>query len=48
VKELAEEGGAAMKPESINEWVSQIPQILKDCIESEGGPTGIEIKTWLH
>jgi hypothetical protein len=32
VKELAEEGWATVQQTSINRWVDQIPQILKDCI----------------
>ncbi|KAK4237894.1 hypothetical protein C8A03DRAFT_15612 [Achaetomium macrosporum] len=36
VKELVEEGWAALKQESINRWVDQIPRILKDCIKMEG------------
>ena len=40
VKELAQEGWDALKQDSINRWVDQIPQILKDCIEMEGAMTG--------
>ncbi|KAK4034025.1 hypothetical protein C8A01DRAFT_49492 [Parachaetomium inaequale] len=40
VKELAEEGWDALKQESINRWVDQVPQILKSCIDSEGAMTG--------
>ena len=40
VKELAEEGWASVKQETINSWVDQIPQIFKDCLELDGGMTG--------
>ncbi|KAK4122584.1 hypothetical protein N657DRAFT_664494 [Parathielavia appendiculata] len=40
VKELAEEGWAAVKQETINGWVDEIPQIFKECSELEGGMTG--------
>ena len=40
VKELAEEGWASVEQKSINKWVDQIPQILKDCLELDGGLTG--------
>ncbi|KAK3951877.1 hypothetical protein QBC32DRAFT_370791 [Pseudoneurospora amorphoporcata] len=40
VKELAEEGWAALTQERINSWIDSIPQILKDCIELEGAMTG--------
>lgn len=40
VKELAEEGWAAVKQETINGWVDRIPQIFKECLELEGGMTG--------
>ena len=40
VKELAEEGWAAVKQETINGWVDSIPQIFKDCLELDGGMTG--------
>ena len=39
VKELAEEGWAAVKQETINGWVDKIPQIFKDCLELDGGIT---------
>ena len=40
VKELAEEGWAAVEQETINGWVDQIPQIFKVCLELEGRMTG--------
>ncbi len=40
VKELAQEGWDGLQQKSINCWVDQIPQILKDCIEGEGALTG--------
>jgi transposase len=36
VKELAEEGWGALRQETINRWVDQIPQTLKTCLEKEG------------
>ncbi|KAK3311553.1 uncharacterized protein B0T15DRAFT_79628 [Chaetomium strumarium] len=36
VKELAEEGWAALRQESINRWVDQIPQTLKTCLDKGG------------
>lgn len=40
VRELAEEGWAAVKQDSINDWVDSIPQIFKDCLELDGAMTG--------
>jgi hypothetical protein len=40
VKELAQEGWDGLQQKSINRWVDQIPQILKDCIELEGAMIG--------
>lgn len=40
VMELAEEGWASLKQETINKWIDLIPQIFKDCIALEGAMTG--------
>jgi hypothetical protein len=40
VRELAEEGWASVKQETVNDWVDKIPQIFKDCLELDGGMTG--------
>jgi len=40
VKELAQEGWDSVKQTSINEWVNNIPQIFKECLELEGAMTG--------
>lgn len=40
VKDLAEEGWQALSQATINKWVDEIPQILKDCIALDGAMTG--------
>jgi len=40
VKQRAEDGWDGLKRKTINKWVDQIPQILNDCLELEGGMTG--------
>jgi hypothetical protein len=40
IKEYAEEGWAKLTQEKINSLVHRIPEILRDCLELQGGMTG--------
>ncbi|KAK4233043.1 hypothetical protein C8A03DRAFT_48281 [Achaetomium macrosporum] len=40
VKQLAEEGWQGLAQESINNWIDQISQIFKGCLELDGAITG--------
>jgi hypothetical protein len=40
LRELAMEGWAKLKQETINKWVDEMPQRLQDIIDSKGKMTG--------
>lgn len=40
VTELAEKGWNALPQETVNDWIDEIPQIFRDCLDLEGKMTG--------